>query len=331
MDHSEFCQELKQIEISDGDHITDYEMSQARAVLGAIQWRVLQTAPHHASKLSWLQSALPHGSKDILHQVNKLCREVWAHRQLSVCTHRLGPLQELSFICWTDAAVGNRPDMSSTGGYLVGLVHSDMMKGSRGPVNPISWKSGRLPRVARSSLSAEIQSLSEGEQELMFCRAEWAELCGGTLDLLHPEHITCKIPAALVVDAKSVYDAVQKGDTASSAFSMKEKYAALELMAVTKNMRRQLTNLLWVSSEAELADGLTKASAQDSMRLFLLRGQEWNVKFDPLFVSAKKKRAASKSTEMIAEPSVLKPDLTWTELMSQHNETPSRKRLRGVL
>ena len=70
-----------------------------------------------------------------------------------------------------------------------------------------------------------------------------------------------------MIDAESVYDAFWKGDTASAAYSMKEKYAALELMSVTESMWRQNTSLLWVSSEAQLADGLTKSQAQDALRL----------------------------------------------------------------
>ena len=70
------------------------------------------------------------------------------------------------------------------------------------------------------------------------------------------------------MDAKSVWDAAQKGDTAASMYSMKEKYAALELMAVTESMQLTNTHLLWVSSEAQLVDGLTKSQAQDQLRAF---------------------------------------------------------------
>ena len=72
LDHSEFCTELKQIEVNKNvEHVTEEEMTQCRAVLGASQWRVLQSGPQHAAKLSWLRSALPVSkhNKDILHQI----------------------------------------------------------------------------------------------------------------------------------------------------------------------------------------------------------------------------------------------------------------------
>ena len=154
-----------------------------------------------------------------------------------MATKQLGADQDeqIGFACWTDAAVGNRPDMGSTGGYLVAMVHTDFFTGKRGPANPVAWRSGKLPRIARSSLSAEVQSLAEGEQEMMLCRAAWGELLGGELDPRMPEKLTSGIQAAVIIDAKSVYDAFYKGDVVSSAYSMKEKYAGLEESSSTKH------------------------------------------------------------------------------------------------
>eukprot|EP00435_Cladocopium_sp_Y103_P039144 s2970_g10.t1 len=138
----------------------------------------------------------------------------------------------------------------------------------------------------------------------MYVRAEWAELTGYDLDLRRPEDVTSKIPGAVIIDAKSVYDAFYKGEGASAAFSLKEKYAALDLMAITENLRRQNTPLLWVASDAQLADGLTKAAAADALLHFLQRGQLWVVKYDPEFIAAKRKKAKglSESALEISEP-----------------------------
>ena len=85
---------------------------------------------------------------------------------------------------------------------MIAMVDVSFLRGQKGVANPISWRSGKLARVARSSLSAEIQALGDGEQELMFVRAEWAELLGHTLDLRRPEMTTSKIHAAVIIDAK---------------------------------------------------------------------------------------------------------------------------------
>ena len=66
------------------------------------------------------------------------------------------------------------------------------------------------------------------------------------MNLRRPELTTSQIPGVVVMVAKSVYDAFYKREIISSAYSMK--------------------TMLWVSSEAQLADGLTKSSAQDFIR-----------------------------------------------------------------
>ena len=322
LSHEQYASQIKQIDIDKTcAHVTPSELSQAKAVLGAIQWRVSQTAPQHAAKLSLLQSMLPHGkeSKDVLHQINKLVREVYAQRGLSVKVQQLEAQQDsdLVMIGWSDAAVANRPDLSSTGAYVVGLCHKQILSGIRSPVNLVAWRSGKLRRTARSSLSAELQALGEAEQEVMFCRALWSELLGYPFDPRAPEKSTKMVKSALVIDAKSAFDAFHKGDGASAAFSLKEKYSASELLAIRENMVRQDTSLLWVSSEAQLADGLTKSAAQDQFRLFMLRGQCWNVKYDPQFVAAKKKpKIETVDLDGMSEEE-LSPDCTWCEFLQR--------------
>ena len=47
------------------------------AVLGAVQWRVYQSGPQRAAKLSHLQSVLPRGDSTVLGEINKLVRKVY--------------------------------------------------------------------------------------------------------------------------------------------------------------------------------------------------------------------------------------------------------------
>ena len=52
--------------------LSEEEMSQARAILGSAQWRVTQSGPRHAAKLSYLQSFLATRHFSAIDQVNKL-------------------------------------------------------------------------------------------------------------------------------------------------------------------------------------------------------------------------------------------------------------------
>ena len=158
LDHSAFCQELKQMNPIRGERkLTAEEVSQVKAILGSVQWRVYQTAPQHAAKLSYLQSLIASQDPSIVEQVNKLVREVYASRSLGVQVQALGAgdPEDLCMVGWSDASLANRPDLSSTGGFMIGMMNRRALEAGSGRVNPVSWRSGKLHRIARSSLSAD--------------------------------------------------------------------------------------------------------------------------------------------------------------------------------
>ncbi|CAE7708420.1 RE2, partial [Symbiodinium microadriaticum] len=289
LDHSAFCQELKQMNPIRGERkLTAEEVSQVKAILGSVQWRVYQTAPQHAAKLSYLQSLIASQDSSIVEQVNKLIREVYASRSLGVQVQALGAgdPEDLCMVGWSDASLANRPDLSSTGGYMIGIMNRRALEAGSGRVNPVSWRSGKLHRIARSSLSAEAQSLADTEQELFFARLEWREMLGDQLDLRQPESCASKVSAYLIVDAKAMFDSLSKGVFVSS---QKDKYTGLELLALSQRLEAQKTVLLWCDSDHMLADGLTKASKQDVLKRFLSHGT-WRIRYDGAFISAKRRR-----------------------------------------
>eukprot|EP00439_Symbiodinium_sp_Y106_P014973 s9774_g2.t1 len=294
LDHSEYSKELAQMKTrqkGDEQPLTEAEVSQARAVLGSAQWRVTQTAPHHAAKLSMLQSMLSTRDHNLIEQVNKLVREIHSARHISIKVQNLGTkAEELSFIGFSDAALANRPGGASTGGFLLGLIHPKDLEKGEGRINLVSWRSAKLQRVARSSLAAEAQALSELEQEAMFARLTWYELLGGKVREDDPVSGAEKVKAVLVVDAKAMYDVLEKGDIASSAYSLKDKYTALELQSLSQRLTRLKTSLQWCDSDHQAADGMTKSQKQDSVRKFVTTGT-WRFRLDGAFISAKKRRA----------------------------------------
>ncbi|CAJ1330372.1 unnamed protein product, partial [Effrenium voratum] len=131
-------------------------------------------------------------------------------------------------------------------------------------VNPIELDSKEMNR---SSLSAEVQAFGEGEEELMFCRLEWAEMIGHEIDLRSPEATCSKVVGIMITDAKSLYDVVQKGQANTSGLGLTEKYASLELLSVIERL---------------------------TMSKVLQTGT-WTLVHDPHFVSAKKKKAAARA------------------------------------
>ncbi|CAE7873572.1 unnamed protein product [Symbiodinium microadriaticum] len=145
-----------------------------------------------------------------------------------------------------------RPDLGSTGGYVVAfMTQASIDRGT-----------GRL---------------------------QWRELQGDTINLSKSFESTRKTAGYLVIDAKAVYDTLMKGQIASAGYSLRDKYSALELQALSQHIQEQETTLLWCDSDHQLADGMTKSQKQDCIKKLLLSGV-WRLRFDDAFISAKKRR-----------------------------------------
>lgn len=296
LDHSKFCGKLQQVELEDrnrrdDDAATDGEKSQLRGLLGGIQWRVYQTGPQHAAQLSILQTEMAQATVKTLKDANKLCREVHHDKNtvLKISSLQVDDPKEVVFVCWTDAALGNRPNGGSTGAYVIAATTPEMLAGKPAALNLVSWKSGKLHRVSRSSLAAEVQAFSQGEEELMFCRLQWAQMNGATIPLRNPEQVVASVPGVMVTDARSLYDVIHKGNQATSGLGLKEKYSALEIMSVMQRLQLCGTQTRWVHSDAQLADALTKRLTTSSLKR-VLSLNTWTLVDDPNFTSAKRLR-----------------------------------------
>ena len=136
-----FCQEINQV-TEDGltKDLTEHERHQCRAVLGAAQWRCYQSGPQHSSKLSHLQSMLPKGDRNTLKDINRFVKEIYSQKELGVTVYDLKATSDEDIVAvgWSDAALANRCDLSSTGGYVIGFVNKKMLDGHQGPVSIMS-------------------------------------------------------------------------------------------------------------------------------------------------------------------------------------------------
>ena len=175
-------------------------------------------------RLSLCNSPVWRATIATINETNKLVREVVAQKAQVLMLHAFPEDEELVVATWTDGAVANRPDLGSTGGYVVGMTTKQLLQGHEEAVSLISWKSGRVPRVAKSSLSVEVQSCTEGDQEQMFCRLQWAELNGWPVLRQAWQDVVKHVPGVIIIDARACYDAIHKGlACAGSALGLKEK------------------------------------------------------------------------------------------------------------
>ena len=243
--------------------VTERERSQLRALLGALQWLVTQTRVDGCIDVNLLQSHVTKATVEDLLAANKILRKLRQGPSKLYIRKIIGPV---SLVAWSDASWANRKDGKSTGGFLVGICGTDVLDGKRGHVSIVSWGTNKLKRVARSSMSAEMQALANAEDELHLCRVAWAEFNGEDVEIGDVDKTLKAYPAAIIIDAKSIYDTLT---SQTQPLQLAEKRTALELLAYLKNTESNGTQTRWVHGGANLADGLTKQGNHPMLRDFL--------------------------------------------------------------
>ena len=192
----------------------------------------------------------------------------------------------MTFVAFSDASFACRNDLSSQGGFLLLMVNKDVANGEEGHYNVIDWRSWKLARVARSTLSAESQAASEAADALLFTNTFWSLLWRPWQPLDRVETARLAHSPKLVVDAKALYDMLIR--TEVQATSGTDKRTAIEVLVTQDKLNCCMGKTLWTSSERQYADGLTKDSASqllaDRLRTHLMK-----LKSDLTFQASKKK------------------------------------------
>ena len=281
------------------DEVTDRERTSLRGLVGGLQWPVTQTSPHLQCMVSTLAGQISKATTSTLDTANKCLRFAKQNQDAGLEFRHLGSKDEIIFACYSDASFASRDDLSSQGGYLLIMTHRDVTSGGEGHYNIVDWRSWKLARVSRSTLAAESQAASEAADALLFAVTFWRLIWSPWLPL--DDIRTAQIPnqPKLVVDAKALFDMLVR--EAIQAGSSTDKRTAIEVLVTQDKLRCCNGTTMWVSSELQYSDGLTKASAAqllaDRLRSHLTR-----LKSDEDFVASKKKSAAERkrSTEKYA-------------------------------
>lgn len=238
--------------------------------------------------MAHIQAVIPNATVADLHETNLVIKEIQEYSKDGIRIYKhTDPL----FVDWHDSAWACRPDGKSQGGQLLCATDPTAMTGEISKFSVLSWSRRKAPRVARSSLSSEMQEATEAEAELAFTRLAWKEFRDGSVDLMHPDKEIQNIPGVLIADCKSIYDSINRSE--SSCLGMSEKRTAIEALAFKQTNASTHTPVRWVHSHAMLADGLTKVSstAIRILRAFI-RKPLWRLVFDENFMSARKRTMA---------------------------------------
>ena len=269
-------------------YLTASEVSQLRGVLGSAAWKASQSGPHYAADIGLLLSEVPFATVQTALKANKLVREIKrTSEQCLIFPHWGSHWQDLSIITWSDAGQQNRPDKGSTLGVLSGLAPKGILHGEEHIVAVLSWKSAKTPRQVLGSNGAEIQGITEGEDNTFKIRAMWAELHGVVLERHSMYHqVRDCTTGAIVMDSRGIFDAMSRN--VSALHGLRSARAGYELSISVQQALQISTALRWVNGLAQLADCLTKGNERRSFLQFLAAGQKWRLVDDEKFTAGRK-------------------------------------------
>ena len=196
-----------------------------------------------------------------------------------------------------DAALANRVDLGSTGGYVIGFVNRKMLDGVQGPVSLVSWSTHKLRRVAQvkpcctTPTSCRMRSWPVSSSSSI-ARITWS--WSGSIQPL--EYHQANTWSAGCGRYRALYDTLKQQDVPN--LSAKEKHTALEVLDLSQHLVEQGTILRWCSSDQEFAHGMTKILAQDRLKQFLKSNQRWNLLYDGTFTAVKKLKTAKTADDL---------------------------------
>ena len=275
------------------------ETTQLRALVGSLQWPSTQSAPHLQCAVSQLAGKVSKGTVSSLELGNKVLRMAKANADVGLHYHALGDVNNISFMVFSDATYASRDDLSSQGGYLLCMVHHEVISGKEDFYNVMDWRSWKLARVARSSLSAESQAASESADALLFTCLFWNLVFHPHLPLEESSSAQLQHRPAQVIDAKALYDLLTKDEIQASIGA--DKRTAVETLVAQDKLKVCQSHIRWVSSERQYADGMTKTEAAQLLA-DRLRTHRTKLISDDSFQASKKKtpQQRKQAAEMFA-------------------------------
>lgn len=287
---------LEEIEISPArkthktDRATKTEETDFRSTVGSLQWLSTQTRPDLSFEINQLQKRAGDLRVEDLLRANRTVREA-KKNQFSIKIRKLGEKFEL--VIFHDAALYNsvgvelneqeagdmlfkssdRKLVYSQKGVVLGFVpRGDTSKqGEKIRFNLIDWKSATNRRVIESSFAAETQAALLGQGLGKFAQSLHVETCFGKDVMLQCGETETQqmLPAYMITDCKSLYDCVKKqGQHVSDKSSIVSMVLLRQMCEVNSSHHcpQSKTQLLWVPTAQQLADGLTKCGKGQSVR-----------------------------------------------------------------
>ena len=271
---------------------TPEEMANYRSVVGSLQWLATQSRPDLCFETNQLQKKISDLRVSDLIRANKAVREADSNR-MQIVFRDLG--RDAQLVVYTDAglysSVGVEIDerecedlllsdkskrlVYSQKGAIVGFVRkgSTDVRGELAHINVLDWRSTTNKRVIESSFCAETHAALMAIGMGHFCQVLMSELRFGSdvVGAVEDDGWNDLVAMSLITDCKSIYDTVHKDGQHVSDKSGVIQAVLLRQLLTTRHAPGK-SQLLWVPTRHQLADGFTKGGRSRELRELLEQG-----------------------------------------------------------
>eukprot|EP00435_Cladocopium_sp_Y103_P075770 s178_g64.t1 len=247
--------------------VSEIERQHLRRLCGSLQYAAVHTRPDLSAKTGQLQSVVTKAQVKHLLEANRVLYEGKKH---PVCLMVVPiPEEQVAFCVFSDASFSSSHNMSSRQGTLIFATDAKLALNQCTVVCPMAWSSKKIPRVVTSTLSAESIALSSSLDRLGYIRVCWEWLKNPGIDWSDPSQVLKSAPtASAVTDCKSVFDIATKNATPVCS----EYRTTLECLLIRERLQENVT-MRWISTQAMLADCLTKSMDPGMLRECLRSGR----------------------------------------------------------
>ena len=251
---------LKEINLSDTDKdhkgFSPEQMTILRQFSGQINWLTTQGRPDIAFESCFLANSFKTGDQNIFRFANKLIRKI--HNQdIKLNFPCEFDLKSCTVVTYTDASFANLPNAGSQGGFVSLLVDQN------GLYCPVAWQSRKIRRVVKSTLAAECLAAVEAAEISIYIATVLNEI-------LQSSRL---IDTCVLCDNRNLVNAVH------STTNLEDKRLLIDV-SILRDMleQKELTQFIWVPTEHQLANSLTKQGA--STKLLVNVFNSINLRFD---------------------------------------------------
>ena len=184
-------------------------------------------------------------------ECNRIIHEAKSH-PVSLMVLSIEPKQ-VTLCAFSGASFLSGKNCTAHQGTLILATTPEILANKRAVVAPVAWSSKKVPRMVRSTLSAEAAALSNTVDRLLILRA-WIEdpecKWGSPEEVLQSEN-----KAAVVTDCRSMFDIF----TRTAIPSCTEHRTMIECLPIRERLKSNC-DVRWVTGQAMLADCLTKTT-----------------------------------------------------------------------